>query len=106
MAKNSFHLDHGDYTILNSMANPLLSTTAMCMADSMPIDFPGVTREMMFELVQSTIGGEENLEAGAERSLWNPLFNYGVDKQDSRDRDSCTARNFSTRALLKDHLEK
>lgn len=62
--------------------------------------------QQVFKFLKRMIPWEEKLEAEEGRSLWSPIFNYGVNKPGRLDRDSGLARYSLTKALLKEPLNK
>lgn len=64
----------------------------------------GMTLGKLSELVQPA-PFEEELEAEEEKSLWNPIFNDGVDMLDCWDRNTAVAIWIEWRILM-EHLKE
>lgn len=78
-------MNRAAYTILDRIADPLLSTLAMQEAASMPMKYPCMKVEKLYEFLMSMFPGKDALEAETNCTLWKPIFEYVVDKLDFRD---------------------
>lgn len=82
------YMVHTGYTILDDMPDLLLSPTSMQEAADVPMEYPGVTVEVMYENLMSKFASKESLNVDKNCTLWNPIFKYAVDKQARRSHDS------------------
>lgn len=99
-------MNHAVHAILYGMDDPLLSSSAIPEAAGLRIDYACMKVEKMYKFVMSMFRGEETMKSEKIRMLWNPLFNYAVDKLDQRDHDSYLGRYSSTEELLMEYIER
>lgn len=72
----------------------------------MSMEYPDMKVKKLYKFLMSKFPGEEALKSEKNSTLWNPIFNYSVDKLDRRDCSGPVERCSSTKELLMDYIEE
>lgn len=81
------------YTILSGITDPVLSLSAMREAAGMPMKYPGLEVEKLYEFLLSPLP-DKAFKPEKSRTLWNPIFNYAVDRLNHRKCERGTLKFF------------
>lgn len=84
----------------------LFSPSAAQKAADMPMIYLAMKQKKLYKFMMSMCLDGEALKSGKNSTLWNPIFNYAVNKLDRPDCDSGVSFCRSEKELLTKYLEK
>lgn len=102
--RKKVELKHAWYAIMDGMVE-LLSISSLQEAAVLSMEYHSKMVEKLYESLMSTFPVKEALKAKKNRTLWNQIFNYDLDRLDCINDDVEVGRHRCTKELLIDYFE-